>query len=426
MKKLITLLLLISVFASVFASIVVSADFGSGTTVMTNETKLIKSALFGKKIVFSELDIKQGLCISDFKSITITEIPLSSEGTLMLAGRRVSNGQTIKRKNLSSLVFIPASADTESASFKFKVDSMADAKELVFLLRFCDKINYEPTINDEYLSTLSIRTQRDIGIYGTLMASDKEGDELEYIILSYPKGTLTLSEDGSGDYHYIPKKNFLGSDSFTFVVRDEWGNFSTPATVTVTVDERMCETVYTDMKNRAEYNAAVAMTAMGIMSGNVVGDNNYFNPDGTVTRAEFVSMAMKALGIRVDTTLEGTYFDDNGDIPSALVGYIATAQRTGIINGSFKDGALLFRANDAITKYEAAMILANITRGELSGQIPVFSDIDAVPSYARNDVYVMYSMGIFESENGMIDATSTVSRAECAEYIYRILMQKSA
>jgi hypothetical protein len=343
----------------------------------------------------------------------------------MLAGRRVSNGQTIKRKNLSSLVFIPASADTESASFKFKVDSMADSKELVFLLRFCDKINYEPTINDEYLSTISIRTQRDIGIYGTLMASDKEGDELEYIILSYPKGTLTLSEDGSGSYHYIPKKNFLGNDSFTFVVRDEWGNFSTPATVTVKVDERMCETVYTDMKNRAEYNAAVAMTAMGIMSGNVIGDNNYFNPDDTVTRAEFVSMAMKALGIKVDTTLDGTYFDDNADIPSALVGYIATAQRTGIINGSFKDGALLFRANDAITKYEAAMILANITRGELSGQVPVFSDISTVPSYARDDVYVMYSMGVFESENGMIDATSIVSRAECAEYIYRVLMQKS-
>ena len=403
MKKIISIVILTITLTLTICGISSYADFGTGVSVIANEVQLIKTGIYGRKLTFSDTDFKQGLCITDFKSITITKIPSSTEGTLMLAGRRVGEGSTIKRKNIAALVFIPATNEVEKANFKFTVDGFSDGVELDFLIRFTDKVNYEPEIGEEYTQSLSQKTQREIGIHGNLLATDKEGDKIEYMIVSYPKdGTLKLTDKESGDYVYTPNEDFIGEDSFCYVARDEWGNYSKLCRVTVEVGERMCETVYTDMEDRSEYNAAVAVTATGIMSGKIVGDGLYFAPDEIVTRAEFVAMAMKATGIKADSTIGTTYFDDDYAIPTALSGYIATAQRIGIIQGKFTDGKLLFSPNEAITKYEAGVIMANLLGAKSSGEIPVFSDESSVPTWARASVFAMYSLGIFEYESDRI------------------------
>ena len=185
----------------------------------------------------------------------------------------------------------------------------------------------------------------------------------------------------------------------------------------------MCDTEYRDMTNRAEYNAAVAMTAMGIMGGRLVGDDLYFEPDERVTRAEFVAMAMKSVGIRADSTLSSTYFDDDSDISPSLKGYIATAQRIGLINGDFKDGKLIFSPNEEITKYEAAKILSTLMNADGEGEESVFATDSDIPVWARGAVSAMYSLGIFEA--GVEGALSdSVTRANLASYLYRITGRK--
>ena len=111
-----TLLLLCTVFA-----VGTSAGFGSGVAVVASETKIIKTGIFGQKIIFSDLDFKQGLAIADFDKIEIKSIPLSTEGTLLLAGRRVKEGTIIKRKNIGALVFVPASKNLEECKFSFTI-----------------------------------------------------------------------------------------------------------------------------------------------------------------------------------------------------------------------------------------------------------------------------------------------------------------
>lgn len=397
-----------------------SASFGEGVAVIAEETKIIKSGLYGRKISFSDSDIKQGLCISDFKSIKITELPKSSDGTLILAGRRVSEGASIKRKNLPALVFIPTSKDTEGASFKITVDGYGDGCEIEFVLKFTDKVNYEPKISEDAAATLSLTTQREIGVFGKMHATDDEGDEIEYIIVSAPKyGILDKVDKTTGEYVYKPTADFVGKDSFVYVARDEWGNFSTPETVTVSVEERMSEVRYTDMETHPEYNAAVAMTAMGIMGGKILGDGVYFSPDETVSRAEFVSMAMKAAGIPAETAKTESYFDDNSDIPLPLRSYVATAQRIGIIHGNFEGGKLVFKPNEAISKYEAALIMAEISG--VQGDNGVFADIcPEIPVWAREGVYLMQEAGVFDAQD-VLEAKGAVTRAECAGYLYRMI-----
>jgi len=420
MKKFSALLLLIATLFTLLA-VTSSASFGNGVTAVASDVSIIKSGLYGQKLTFSDADFKQGLCINDFKRVTLTQLPNAEEGTLMIAGRRATEGVSIKRRSLPTLVFIPTSKDVKEASFKFKIDEYAGGEELTFKLRFTDKINYEPSLPDSNEACLNEKTQREIGVFGRMEATDGEGDSLEFMVVSYPeRGALTILDKASGKYLYTPDDGFVGEDSFVYVARDEWGNFSETAEVSITVDKRMSEVRYVDMQNRPEYSAAVAMTAMGIMGGRVLGDGVYFDPDETVTKAEFVAMTMRTLGIEGSHSAS-TFFDDNADIPAPLVGYVARAQRLGAINGTFEDGRLLFKPNEEITRYEAAMIMASLIGAKADDETPVFNGITDLPCYARDEFYVMCDKGVFELDGGALSASGAVTRADAARYLYRLM-----
>ena len=403
------ILTVVIVFGAV--SVSAAAFLGPGAQVVAANIKMVKSGLAGHKMSFTDGDFKSALCVSDFNSVTITKIPSSLEGTLLLGGRRVSEGREIQRKNIGGLVFVPASKSVKECSFKFKIDGGA---EIECFLKFVDKVNYAPTADELPF----IKTQKDITVYSNLSANDPEKDALEYIIVTYPKSGRVCLLDGDR-FCYTPREGYTGEDKFTYVVRDEYGNFSLPVSVNIEVTNRMCSTVYADMEERAEYNAAVAMTAMGIMGGTIIGDDVYFMPDKEVTRAEFVALAMKSAGIRADSTVSSSYFDDDSDIPKSLVPYIATAQRIGLVNGDFKDGKLIFAPNEIITKYEAAKILATILGADGDGEESVFATDEEIPTWARSGVWAMCSLGIFDAEEAE-NASAPVTRASAAEYLYRM------
>ena len=336
MKKLIAIFAVVAALVGVFGFTAAASSFGSGVSVMASDVKLVKSGLIGQKLTFSDTDFKTALGISDFERVKILTIPSSLEGTLTLAGRRVGEGQTVSRRNIASLSFMPASKSVTECRFTFSIDECARGATVECILKFTDKVNYAPSTDSATEAALSVWTQMGISVYGSMSAGDPENDKLEFMVLAYPtRGTLTVLDTENGEFRYTPTASYTGSDKFTYVVRDEWGNFSEPTTVNIRVAKRQSEAVYTDMIDSPEYNAAVIMTALGVMSGVTVGDQTHFLPNDEVTRAEFVAMALKCVGIRADSTLGESYFDDNADIPTALVGYVATAQRLGIINGSF-------------------------------------------------------------------------------------------
>lgn len=422
MKKILSLFLSCSLLISALSLGVItsSANFGYSAQVIASEVKMIKTGLVGQKICFTDGDFKSALVLNDFKSITITEIPSSTEGTLLLSGRRIGKGRVVKRKNLGAMVFIPASDSVSQCSFKFTVDGYAGGAEIECVMKFTDKVNYAPEAGGDVVGVSTVKTQRDISVYGTLDGRDPEGDALEFIVVVYPKkGNITITEKESGRYCYTPSEGYTGNDKFTYVVRDEYGNYSEPVSVSIKVTDRLCETEYRDMSDRAEYNAAVAMTAMGIMNGRLVGDDLYFEPDKTVSRAEFVAMAMKCAGIRVDSTLTSTYFDDDAEISESLKGYIATAQCIGLINGDFKDGKLIFAPNEEITRYEAAKILSGLVGADSSAEESVFATDNDIPVWARAGVYAMCSLGVFDADDSAT-LSEMVTRADVASYLYKI------
>ena len=422
MKKLIFAILTAAILFSSLGIISSASVLGSGAAVLAQEVTLVKAALYGQTVEFSDTDVKCALGLADFCSITVKTLPSSTEGTLMLGDRRVGQGQTVRRRNVARLTFVPADSSVSESSFIISVDG-GSGDDIKCIIRFTDKVNYAPKLDTDATETLSVTTQSGIGVFGSIPATDPEGDELLYMVVKYPKrGRLELDTD-SGEFIYTPERDFDGKDSFVFTVRDEWGNYTEAETVRISVTERLSEVEYVDMEKDPSYNAAVTMTAMGIMSGKRVGDDIYFLPEEEVSRAEFVAMAMKALGIKADTTLTATYFDDNDDIPPSLVSYVATAARCGIVNGAFDGTALLFRPRDTITFTEAAIILSGII--ELEGDNTVFANhesVSALPVWARAEVGAMLTVGIFDSDTQL---SSAMTRGDVAECLYRAIDMQS-
>ena len=423
MKKLVSILLVLTVLFGAF-SIFAFAEDGSGITAISKDVSLIKTAIYGQKLKFSDSDFKSALVITDFDKLTITKLPSSLDGTLLLAGRRVKEGQAIKRRNVGALVFVPASTEVKSAQFYFKVDNCAGGNEIVCNIKFIDKVNYAPSI-DEGTSASALVTQAQIPLYARLSATDPEGDKLEYIIVSYPAGgRVDMLDKETGRYSYTPDAEYTGYDKFSYVVRDEYGNYTKPCEVSIKVIERMSEKIFADMTKRSEYNAAVAMEAMGIMSAYTYGDGLYFNPDATVSKAEFLAMAMKAYGIKPKADATSTFFDDTDNIPKALIGYVARASEMGIIDGTFDGKSLSFEPERAIKKSEAAGIMSNIMNRRSSEEEEVFVELSDIPVWARSYVMAMYTMGIFDYDEESVYVDSEVTRAEAAEYIYRMVKSK--
>jgi hypothetical protein len=163
------------------------------------------------------------------------------------------------------------------------------------------------------------------------------------------------------------------------------------------------------------------MSALGIMSGTRVGDDIYFSPDGRVTRAEFCAMAMKAYGVRPDSTVGHSYFDDDSNIPQSLRGYVATAQRLGIIDGTFENGKLCINPNEGISHYEAATVIAKLIGINDSNEEEAFMELNAIPVWARGSVGAMITLGIFDESHNETVLKSNLTRSQAAECLYRAL-----
>ena len=96
--------------------------------------------------------------------------------------------------------------------------------------------NYTPQSTDSNITTL-----KNVITNGTLNATDKNDNFLEFTIVSYPtNGTVELIAD-TNSFKYTPDTEFVGSDSFTFKAYDG-EKYSQVATVNIVVEDVVIST----------------------------------------------------------------------------------------------------------------------------------------------------------------------------------------
>lgn len=385
-----------------------------GLYVIAEKCHMAKAALSGNIIKFSADDFARAMNLSSVDSVTVTKLPPITDGELRVGSTVITGEHTLKSSDISLLTYVPGAAGITTSSFEFRVNG--SPVDITCMLYHLDKVNQCPTLSNATENYLNVSTHENITLYGTLPCYDPDGDETVIEIVSYPEtGILTLIDSATGEYTFTPKSGYSGKDEFTYVARDKYGNYSASKTVTLTVSKMRSSLSYADMENAPAYNAAITMTEKGIMSGRAVGGELYFDPDGYVSRQQFVVMAMNTLGMREVSNVDKTVFADDGDISESMRDYIGVAYELGYIKGELdSDGRLCFFPEREISRAEAACILASMINAPTPTITPSFSDSSSIPTWAAPSIFSLNYLGILRPVGGNISPMSPLTRADAA------------
>ena len=237
---------------------------------------------------------------------------------------------------------------------------------------------------------MEIKVYRGVPYEGEFRAVDNEGDEVTFAIAQVPKkGMVALTEDGLG-FVYTPGGK-LGTDSFTYTAIDAYGNISLPATVSITIEKANSGVCYADMGGSRAHTAAVDLAEHGVFVGAKIGDSYFFEPERTLSRGEFVAMALAAMDV--------------------------SALNAGVVSGVSTAEGVAFRANDAITLNEAAVVLNRLLR-VTDVDLSDYDVQDADNAWCAQAVANLQSVSVIESGRFSTDEMrSGVTRAQAAEIL---------
>lgn len=314
---------------------------------------ILVSSPVGEPYVFSPEDFSPDGETAEYYEIA--SLPDSGVGVLQIGAMLVTQGSRVAREALSGLTWYPLDDSVREITFQVipNTGGLAGAPAAV-TVRFLTSANSAPQVQDQQL-----HTYRTSPISGALAATDPEGDEMSFFLLTEPdSGSVTL--DASGGFTYTPGKK-AGRFSFTWLARDCYGNRSQSATVTVLVDKEEAAVTYSDLDSGAVSYAASRLAQEGIYVGPELDGRYCFYPDQALTRSEFLVLALRAAGIQPSGQESSTGFSDEAQISAWARPYVAAAREAGLLSGRpGTDGQSAFCPDAPITPAEAAVLLDRI------------------------------------------------------------------
>lgn len=389
--------------------------------VLAEQHSMAKAAVRGNPIEFEHDDFARAMNLASISEITVTEVPPIADGELRVGSIVVEKGQRIRGDNLSILSYVASGDEIDESSFRFRVGK--SPVEMTCFLYLLDEANEAPTLGFVPKASLNVSTHKNVTLYGTLSCYDPDGDETFIEIVSYPtSGILVLTDRRTGEYTYTPSAGASGKDSFTYVARDRYGNYSASATVSLSVLTPSTSVVYADLSADPCHSAAISMSEAGVMSGTQVGASTYFYPEATVTRGEFVVMAMKTVGITSVAPVKQSVFSDDASFSETTRNFVSAAYELGYLHGEFaSDGSLMFYPERTITRAEAAVILANMIDAATPTVTPIFGDSAEIPAWAAPSVYSLSAMGILPTSQGNVSPRAFLTRGDAAMIFQALL-----
>ncbi|MEK4660623.1 S-layer homology domain-containing protein [Priestia sp. FSL H7-0729] len=181
---------------------------------------------------------------------------------------------------------------------------------------------------------------------------------------------------------------------------------------------------FTDVANHWSNTAVNDMGSRMIVSG--VSDST-FEPDRSVTRAEFAAIVVRALGLK---PADGSNIFPDVNETDWYAGFVKTTTDYGLISG-YKDGT--FRPHEQITRQEAMTLIARAMKVTgLDSQVPAnavqqlssFADSVQVAEWAKEAVAASIHTGILTGrDSNTIAPLQSITRAETATILRRLLQQ---
>jgi hypothetical protein len=342
--------------------------------------------------------------------IFITELP--EKGLLTYAGRILYEGEAVTVDTIGSLRYETAGNGGRTAEFTFMpiyADGAVEGAVTVSLTLQAVE-NRTPAAQD-----VEVKTIKDVAIVGYFRGVDPEGDAMTYRLTSKPRrGEVEVMPDGRFSYQPFRKKT--GTDTFSYVAVDAYGNVSKEAKVRVIIEKPSTKTTYADMEGHPAQYAALRLCGDGIFTGSVIDGKHYFRPDEPVSRAEMITVTVRALGLEV-APVAATGFSDDSAMPDWFKPYAQAAFKAGLVSGvRTPDGRIVINADGAATQNEAAAIINNALRPV---NVPLSEDV-ASPVWSAQAVANLNAAGVLNNAAESA-GESPLTRGEMAVMLVRAM-----
>ena len=345
-----------------------------------------------------------------FEGVYVASVPSQLDAEVSLGARTLRAGDVLDRSMLSQLLVLPAENRDASCELVYcPIEGGEVQPSRALELSILTGKNEAPVCRD-----VKFETYKNIANTGVLSASDPEGDTLTYQLVKEPKrGTVDIAPDGS--FTYTPAQNKVGKDVFTYTATDSAGNVSNVANVTVKIVKPTDKAMYQDLAGDTLAYTAMWLKDRGVYTGKRIAGNLCFEPEGTLTRGEFLVMAMKLLGAEPESARLTSGFADESKTPAWMRPYIVSAFKSGMVSGVTSPDGMVFRPSSNLTRAEAAVMLQNILDLPQSQEAAVFSEDCAVPVWAQASVSALESAGI---SSPVTTSAENLTRREAAELLY--------
>ena len=360
----------------------------------------------------AEVDCDATYCFSgqDFSGeedplagICVMELPDSGTGTVFLGTRLVRPGDILTADQLAQLTFAPLRTETDQQATMtyLPIYDSHVAPSAVMTIAIRGKEDKAPVAED-----FAMETYKNLPNDGTLKVHDPEGGALTYTVTRQPRrGTVELREDGS--FTYTPKKNKVGTDSFTFTASDPGGNVSREATVTIQILKPKDAGQYADTLGEECRFEAEWLKNTGVFAGEQIDGVDCFRPEKPVTRGEFLAMVIRVLDIPAEKTV---YSSIPENTPNWLKPYVAAAIRSGLT----ADLPEYMDLEKPVSGAEAAVMIQNALDLSVSTDADLEQNADSIPVWAVTAVNVLADNGI------ALASEEALSRGEVAQVLYRV------
>lgn len=220
----------------------------------------------------------------------------------------------------------------------------------------------------------------------------------------------------------------INNDGSVTPVPTEFTTVNGKKVAVVKVDHNSAYTVLKNEKSFSDIKGMWAEQDIQLLGNKLLvsgyGDGT-FQPNNDVTRAEFITMIVRGLGM-----LPAPGASDFADVTSGnwFAGYLKAAAEAGLVAG-FEDGT--FRGDDKISRQDAVALLARSigylklnskSEADVNAALQAFSDKAEISDYAKQAVGLATALKVVSGNgDGTFNAQGTATRAETVIMVENLL-----
>lgn len=198
------------------------------------------------------------------------------------------------------------------------------------------------------------------------------------------------------------------------------GGYKTVAGYTTQGDEY--KNIFADVHD--EYWAKDSITYLnhfGVINGTKEGSKTYFKPANNITRAEFAVMIANMLGIDTEDFEDiDLPMKDADKIAPWCINHIKALYELGIMSGKGSGNDVVFDATATLTRAEAATVISRLLPDMIEIKEKTFVDQKDIPQWASDAFEKLISLNMLGGyTDGTLKPNNNITRAETTRLIYK-------